>query len=152
MGRFSFISGLVLALTLMFGAHAMALETHDERLVVETSAGPIAFSAEIAATAADRATGLMNRAQMERDHGMLFVFDRARQVTMWMKNTILPLDMVFIGEDGRIAGIAADTVPFSEAIISSPGPVRYVLELNAGVAAERGLSTGDRVIHPVIPE
>ena len=107
---------------------------------------------ELALTAADSATGLMHRQDMAADHGMLFRFDQTRQVLMWMKNTPLPLDMLFIDDDGTIVGIAKDTTPFSEAIIASPGPVRYVLELNAGTAERMGIAVGDVARHRAISE
>ncbi|MEM5472707.1 DUF192 domain-containing protein [Hoeflea sp. AS60] len=129
---------------------AEQLPTDSERLVIETQNGPVAFAVELALTADDRATGLMNRQSMPADHGMLFKFDQTRQVLMWMKNTPLPLDMIFISEDGTVARIAEETTPFSETIIPSVEPVRYVLELNGGTAASRGLSVGDMVRHRVI--
>jgi uncharacterized membrane protein (UPF0127 family) len=92
----------------------------------------------------------MDRQSMAADHGMLFRFDQTRDVLMWMKNTPLSLDMLFIAENGRIARIAENTVPFSETIIPSGSPVRYVLELNAGTAAKTGVAVGDRVRHRVI--
>lgn len=129
---------------------AAQLQTDSERLVIETRNGPVTFSVELALTADDRATGLMNRQSMPADHGMLFRFDQTRQVLMWMKNTPLPLDMIFIDADGVIARIAEDTTPFSETIIPSVAPVRYVLELNGGTAAQRGIAAGDKVRHRVI--
>lgn len=145
---------------LVSGAHGF--ETSSEPLVIETArcaaaagtqgvAGcPLAFSVELALTPSERELGLMNRTEMAPDHGMLFRFDDTRDVYMWMKNTVLPLDMVFINEDGVVAGVAHDAVPFSETIIASPGPVRYVLELNAGVAGANGIEVGDRVDHPLV--
>lgn len=129
---------------------AGVLPTDAERLVIDTGKGPVSFSVELALTPETRATGLMHRQSMPADHGMLFRFDRTRQVLMWMKNTPLPLDMVFIDARGRVSGVAADTTPFSETIIASPGPVRYVLELNAGTAMQMGISVGDMVRHRVI--
>lgn len=129
---------------------ASVLPVDSERLVVETASGPVSFSVELALTPADRSRGLMYRKSMAADHGMLFRFDSTRQVMMWMKNTPLPLDMVFIHSDGVVAGIAANTVPLSQAIVASPGPVRYVLELNAGSAEREGIRVGDRVRHRVI--
>jgi uncharacterized membrane protein (UPF0127 family) len=126
------------------------LPTDRDPVVIETRSGPVKFSVELALTPADRATGLMNRQSMAATHGMLFRFDQTRQVLMWMKNTPLPLDMVFINEAGFVAGIAAQTTPFSETVIPSPGPVRYVLELNAGTAARHGIRAGDRVRHRVV--
>nr|WP_255561710.1 DUF192 domain-containing protein [Pseudohoeflea sp. DP4N28-3] len=121
-----------------------------EPLLIETEGGAVSFKVELALDGASRAQGLMNRAEMPADQGMLFDFGTTRLVTMWMKNTLLPLDMIFITPDGRVAGIAADTVPHSEALISSPGPVRYVLEVNAGTAATKGIAVGDQVVHPAV--
>ncbi|MCY0147047.1 DUF192 domain-containing protein [Hoeflea sp. G2-23] len=129
---------------------ALALPTDSEKLVIVTSTGPVEFTVELALTPADRSTGLMNRETMASNHGMLFRFEETRQVLMWMKNTPLPLDMLFLDEQGAVVGIAADTTPFSEAIIPSPGPVKYVLELNAGAAGKAGISVGDMVRHRVI--
>ena len=100
-------------------------------------------------TDADRAQGLMFRRFLPPDRGMLFDFEAEQPVMMWMKNTILPLDMVFIGADGRIVNIAESTEPMSERTIPSEGPVIAVLELNAGAAARAGLKTGDAVRHPM---
>lgn len=93
----------------------------------------------------------MFRRGMPADHGMLFDFATEQPVAFWMKNTPLPLDMIFIDAQGTVAGIAADTVPFSEAPIPSPVPVRAVLEVNAGTAARLGIAVGDRVRHPIFP-
>jgi len=131
-------------------AFAAELPTDAERLVIETGAGPVAFTVELALSPADRASGLMNRTSMAADHGMLFKFDQSRQVLMWMKNTPLPLDMLFIDEAGTVVRIAKETTPYSEAIIPSGGAVRYVLELNAGTADRRGISAGDMARHRVI--
>lgn len=143
-----FLSILIFAMPV--SSVAAELPTDAERLVIETGAGPVAFTVELALSAADRASGLMNRKSMAADHGMLFKFEQSRQVLMWMKNTPLPLDMLFIDEAGAIIRIAKETTPFSEAIIPSGGPVRYVLELNAGTADRRGISAGDMAHHRVI--
>lgn len=129
---------------------AEVLPTDAERLVIETGAGPVAFSVELALTPDDRASGLMNRQSMAADHGMLFKFEQTRPILMWMKNTPLSLDMLFIDANGKVVGIAKETTPFSEAIIPSPEPVRYVLELNGGTADEQGISVGDTARHRVI--
>jgi uncharacterized membrane protein (UPF0127 family) len=89
----------------------------------------------------------MFRKSMPDDHGMLFEFGDERLVSMWMKNTYIPLDMVFIGRNGRVVGVAADTEPLSERIITSPEPAYAVLELNAGAARRISLARGDRVRH-----
>ncbi len=95
------------------------------------------------------AQGLMFRRSMAPDRGMLFDFERTEPVAMWMKNTYLPLDMLFIRADGTVARIAADTEPLSTRTITSGEPVLGVLELNAGTAARLGLHPGDKVEHPL---
>lgn len=158
MRRFSSLLPLILsALLLLAGAfsplasaQAEVLPTDPEPLVITTGNGPVAFSVELALTPETRASGLMHRQSMDPDHGMLFRFDQTRQVLMWMKNTPLPLDMLFIDDAGTIVGIAEDTTPFSENVIASPGPVRYVLELNAGIVEMKGISVGDTARHSAI--
>jgi uncharacterized protein len=118
-----------------------------EPLTVQSRSGPHRFSVEVMRTDADRSRGLMFRRTMAADHGMLFDFEQVEPVSMWMKNTYLPLDMLFIRADGTIARIAADTEPLSTAIVASGEPVLAVLELNAGTAAKLGLRPGDRVEH-----
>jgi uncharacterized membrane protein (UPF0127 family) len=107
------------------------------------------FQVEVARNDADRAQGLMFRRSMPADRGMLFDFGRVEPVSMWMQNTYLPLDMLFIRPDGTIARIAANTEPLSTRTISSGEPVLAVLELNAGTAAKLGIKAGDRVEHSV---
>lgn len=114
---------------------------------ITTATGEHDFQVEIADTPKTRARGLMFRKSMPADHGMLFDFQAERPVSMWMKNTYIPLDMVFIGRDGRVVGVAVDTEPLSERIITSPEPAYAVLELNAGAARRISLAPGDRVRH-----
>ncbi len=82
---------------------------------------------------------------------MLFDFDENRDVTMWMKNTLIPLDMLFIDETGKVTRVSTNAQPLSLATIPSGGPVRYVLEINGGAAARYGVKAGDRLAHPIIP-
>jgi uncharacterized protein len=127
-------------------AYAQALET----LSIAMQAGQRqTFKVEVARNDADRAQGLMFRRSMPADQGMLFDFARVEPVSMWMQNTYLPLDMLFIRADGTIARIAADTEPLSTRTIPSGEPVLAVLELNAGTAAKLGIKPGDRVEHPL---
>lgn len=118
-------------------------------LVIETRMGTYRFNVEIADTDARRALGLMHRPHLPADAGMLFDFKRDQPVSMWMRNTRIPLDMLFIARDGRIVNIAERTVPFSEATIQSKGAVRAVLELNGGTAQRLGIRPGDTVRHPI---
>jgi uncharacterized membrane protein (UPF0127 family) len=119
-----------------------------EKLTFETSSGPKPVMIEVAHTPEQREVGLMYRRSLPADQGMLFDFGQAQEVTMWMKNTYVSLDMVFVGADGRISRIAEKTEPLSTRIISSDGPARYVVELAAGAAARLGLKRGDKVVHP----
>lgn len=104
---------------------------------------------EIADTEAERSQGLMCRRTMAPDHGMLFDFQSEKPVYFWMKNTILPLDMIFVASDGRIVAIAPNTTPFSVAPVGPGAPVQAVLELNAGRAAALGIAPGDRLKHRI---
>ena len=113
------------------------------------ASGPHLFSVEVMRTDEQRARGLMNRRFMAQDRGMLFDFKREEPVAMWMKNTYLSLDMVFIDKSGKVVNIAENTEPLSERIIPSAGPVLAVLELNAGTARRLGLKPGDRLHHPL---
>lgn len=120
----------------------------SEKLAITSSAKVHVFDAEIAATDAERAQGLMFRTKMPSDHGMLFIFDGEGDRYFWMKNTPLPLDIIFIDASGKIVSIAANTVPYSEKVIPSGAPARFVFEINAGLSAELGLKSGDRVSSP----
>jgi len=108
------------------------------------------FEVEIAATDRQRSMGLMFREKMPDDRGMLFLFEAAGQRYFWMKNTPLPLDIIYIDAAGEIVSIAADTEPFSLDTIPSGGPAKYVLEVNAGIAKELGITPGDRVESPAM--
>lgn len=117
-----------------------------EPLTIETSSGKkLEFTAELATTDGQRQQGLMFRKSMAPADGMLFDFGIDREVTMWMRNTLIPLDMVFISKDGKITHVHANAVPHSEDIISSRGPVRFVLELNGGAAKQLEIDRGDIV-------
>ena len=138
---------LFLAVLLAFVPPAMAQEATLEPLEIVTSTGPHSFSVEVMRTDEQRARGLMHRRFMAQDRGMLFDFKREEPVAMWMKNTYLSLDMVFIDKSGKVVNIAENTEPLSERIIPSAGPVLAVLELNAGTARRIGLKPGDRLRH-----
>jgi len=124
-------------------------ETPPEPLTITTASGPHAFSAEVMRTDEQRARGLMFRRYMPADRGMLFDFKEEQPVMMWMKNTYLPLDMVFISRNGTVINVAENTEPMSERTIPSAGPAYAVLEVNAGTARRIGLKKGDKVSHPM---
>jgi uncharacterized membrane protein (UPF0127 family) len=107
------------------------------------------FTVELATTEAERTQGLMYRKELPEGHGMLFDFQRDQELGFWMKNTYIPLDMIFIRGDGRIWRIAENTVPHSTKIVPSNGAVRAVLEVIGGTAKKLGLAPGDQVAHPI---
>jgi hypothetical protein len=125
---------------------AAALE--KQPLTFITGAGKHAITVEVADNDAERSTGLMFRRSIGPDEGMLFIYDREEDISMWMKNTYIPLDMFFVKRDGVISQIEANTEPFSEAIIASRAPVLAVIEMAAGSAKRLGIRPGDRVQHP----
>lgn len=118
-------------------------------LEIVTRSGVHVFSVEIARTDEERATGLMYRKELPEGRGMLFDFSPEQNVQMWMKNTFIPLDMIFIRSDGRILRIAENTEPQSEKIIPSGGLAKGVLEVAGGTARKYGIQPGDRVAHPL---
>lgn len=103
------------------------------------------FRVELARTPQEQAKGLMFRTQMGPDEGMIFPFDPPRGASFWMRNTVIPLDLIFVGRDGRISNIAANAVPYDETPLYSAGDAKAVLELNGGRAAQLGIKPGDRV-------
>jgi uncharacterized protein len=105
------------------------------------------FQVEVARTPPDREQGLMYRQSMPADQGMLFDFGRVEPVAMWMRNTYIPLDMLFIRPDGSIARVAENAEPLSLRTVPSGEPVLAVLELNGGTARRLGIKAGDRVEH-----
>jgi uncharacterized membrane protein (UPF0127 family) len=128
-----------------FGARAASFQT----LEIATKSGVQVFSVEVATTEEEKTTGLMYRKELADGKGMLFDFSPEQQVSMWMKNTYIPLDMIFIRADGRILRIAENTEPLSTKIIPSGGLAKGVLEVIAGTAQKYGIAPGDRVAHPL---
>jgi uncharacterized membrane protein (UPF0127 family) len=120
-----------------------------QTLEIVTKSGVQIFTVEIATTEEEKTTGLMYRRELADGRGMLFDFSPEQPVSMWMKNTFISLDMIFIRADGRILRIAENTEPQSERIISSGGLARGVLEVIAGTAKKYGIAPGDRVAHPL---
>jgi len=143
------LNWLFAGLLAAFVAVTLARADNLTPLAIATASGTQRFMVELADTPERRAVGLMHRQSMPADHGMLFDFKADAQVAMWMHNTRIPLDMLFIAKDGRIVNIAERAVPFSETTIPSKGPVRAVLELNGGTSARLGIKPGDRVSHPM---
>ena len=116
-----------------------------QTLEIVSKTGVHSFAVEMAATEAEREKGLMYRKELPEGQGMLFDFHQEQEVGFWMKNTYIPLDMIFIQGDGRILRIAERTEPLSTQVIPSNGPVRAVLEVIGGTAEKLGIAPGDRV-------
>jgi uncharacterized membrane protein (UPF0127 family) len=121
----------------------------EQTLEIVTRNGVHTFTVELAATDEERSRGLMFRRELPEGRGMLFDFKQDLNVTMWMKNTYISLDMLFIRADGRIHRIAENTEPESTKVIAAGGPVRAVLEVIGGTARKLGIRPGDRVAHPL---
>jgi uncharacterized membrane protein (UPF0127 family) len=127
------------------GARAASFQT----LEIVTKSGVQVFSVEMAMTEEEKETGLMYRKELADGKGMLFDFSPEQEVSMWMKNTYISLDMIFIRSDGRILRIAENTEPLSTKIIPSRGLAKGELEVIAGTAKKYGIEPGDRVAHPL---
>src|SRR6187549_1574021 len=136
-----------LALCALAGAGAQAASIQPLEIV--TKNGVHVFSVELATTDKERETGLMYRKELPDGKGMLFDFSPEQQISMWMKNTYISLDMIFIRADGQILRIAENTEPESTKIISSGGLAKGVLEVIGGTAQKYGIQPGDRVAHPL---
>lgn len=119
----------------------------DDQLTVRTSSGEHNFTVEVVDTPASRAQGLMNRTELADDAGMLFDFKESRNVSFWMENTLIPLDMVFIDSAGVVKKVHAEAKPLDRTSIPSGHPVQFVLEIAGGRAAEIGLAAGDTIEH-----
>ncbi|MBB4001338.1 MAG: DUF192 domain-containing protein [Aurantimonas endophytica] len=142
----------IVAAAAVLGAGYFAVAGDDlSEATLVTASGRHAIDVELATTPDTRATGLMNRESMPAGQGMLFDFGESRPVSMWMKNTLIPLDMLFIDDTGTVASIKTNAQPLSLDTIPSGAPVRYVLELNGGAASRYGVARGDRLEHEIIP-
>ncbi len=122
------------------------------RVAVETAAGArLSVRVELARTEEEQSRGLMFRTSLDADAGMLFLFDDSEQRTFWMENTLIPLDMIFIGDDGRIVGIVERAEPRTRTARTVGAPSRYVLEVNGGWCAAHGVRPGDQVRFEDVP-
>jgi uncharacterized protein len=143
---------IIVMLTVM--TSNLALATSDSRsdstIIIATRDAQHVFTIEIARTPAEMERGLMYRERLDADRGMLFLYEDDREVAFWMKNTLIPLDLIFADASGRIVAIAERAVPLSTALIPSPGPVRAVLEVNGGTARRLHIQVGDRLLHPAL--
>lgn len=128
-------------------AYSQSQKLESEGVEITTKRGKFAFEIEIADQPEERTIGLMNRDELDPRGGMLFVFDRPQIIQMWMKNTLISLDMIFVDVRGVVVNVAERTVPHSLAVISSGQKASYVLELAGGMASFIGLQSGDTLKH-----
>ena len=122
----------------------------EDQLHLRGTWGQAAFSVEVADDAPERELGLMNRAEMARGAGMLFVYEHPQRVAFWMRNTLIPLDMIFADETGVVRRVHANAVPLDETAIPGGDGIMYVLEINGGLAAQFGIAEGTELRHPAI--
>jgi len=148
-GRLMMSLAVVSAVLVTLCVNPAARAASFQPLEIATKSGVQVFSVEMATTEEEKQTGLMYRKELPDGKGMLFDFSPEQQISMWMKNTYISLDMIFIRADGRILRIAENTEPLSTRIISSGGLAKGVLEVIAGTAQKYGIQPGDRVAHPL---
>ncbi|MCJ8510201.1 DUF192 domain-containing protein [Rhizobium lemnae] len=145
-----FMSALLALFLCSVSPSSAQLKFPTEQLIIQTATGPQVFTVEVAVDGPQRQQGLMFREKMAADAGMLFDFGSPREVAMWMKNTLIPLDMLFIDEKGIVRKIHEGAKPHDETPLSSGGPVKYVLELNGGAVEARNIAVGNKVVSPQI--
>jgi uncharacterized protein len=151
LGRAARRAALFVVVLAMLSGHLLqpASAMRRETLKLLTAQGERTIDVEVTETPEEKAQGLMFRSKLADTSGMLFFYEQPQEITMWMRNTYIPLDMVFIRPNGTVHRIEVRTEPLSEAIIASHGPVVACLELAGGAAGRLGLKAGDRVAHPL---
>lgn len=144
------LAALALALCGAVPAGGGPIACRDDRALLIYPAGQAQFTIEIADTEAERARGLMQRASMPRSEGMLFIYPDAAERAFWMKNTMIPLDILFFDEAGVLVGLQENARPFDLTPLPSKGAARFVLEINGGLAAKLRITEGAHLAHPAI--
>lgn len=147
MMRRAMARGAAVVLAFLLGL-AFAAECRSDEVLVRWTGGNARFSVEVADDADERAQGLMFRERMARGAGMLFVYDTPQPVAFWMKNTLIPLDMIFAGADGVVRHVHANAVPGDETSIPGGQDILVVLEINGGLAQGLGIAPGAQMRHP----
>lgn len=139
-----------LAVFMLASLALAACSNAESKLVLHTAKGDFAFTVEIADDGAERAQGLMFRDHLAADAGMLFDYHTEQLASFWMQNTLIPLDMIFIGADGIVKNIHVNARPLDTTSIPSEFPIRFVLEIPGGRSTEIGLAVGDKIDHPLV--
>jgi uncharacterized protein len=145
----SLVAAAAAASLFAFSTAAQLQRFATSELTIVSATGPHRFTVELAETPEQMEQGLMFRRTMAADAGMLFDYKTPVVATMWMRNTLIPLDMLFVDAHGRIVSIHERAVPQSLDVIAAAGPVRAVIELNGGTAARLGIAPGDQVKHSI---
>jgi uncharacterized membrane protein (UPF0127 family) len=130
---------------------AVTAECRPDRVDLRGDWGTARFTVELAQTREEISVGLMNRPSMPASAGMLFVYEAPRAAYFWMKNTLIPLDMLFVSPEGVVSKVHENAVPLDETVIPGGDNVQYVLEINGGMAARLGIAAGSELRHPSIP-
>ena len=146
------VAGVVAAFPVAAQQAASAGQCNADHVDLRWPGGQARFTVEVADEAAERSKGLMFREHMASASGMLFVYDTPQRATFWMKNTLIPLDMIFADTTGKVTRVHANAVPEDTTAIDGGEGVQYVLEINAGLARRMGISAGAEMRHPLIPE
>jgi uncharacterized membrane protein (UPF0127 family) len=148
--KFTIVGALIIGsmVVLQVGAMIAKPSFPVSTLTIASASGPQKFTVEVARTRAQQEFGLMFRKSMDADKGMIFLWDKPQVITMWMKNTAIPLDMIFLDQSGTIVHISPDAKPESTDVISSIFPASAVIELGGGTAARLGIATGQKVDSP----
>ncbi|MFN3210797.1 MAG: DUF192 domain-containing protein [Roseovarius sp.] len=138
------------AAVLVLSAGAALGACRENKVDLRGDWGTASFTVELADDSATRAQGLMNRESMARSAGMLFAYPAPRPVRFWMRNTLIPLDMIFLDETGTVQGVHHEAQPLDETLVFGGDRIQYVLEINGGMARQLGISEGSELRHPVI--
>ena len=146
------LAARVLALASALWGGAAAAECRADRVELRGDWGTAQFAVELALTSQEQARGLMFRESMPRMAGMLFVYDAEERTAFWMRNTLIPLDMIFVDAEGRVVRVHDRAMPGDETPIPSGEPVLAVLEINGGLAERLGIEAGDELRSPVMPQ
>lgn len=146
------VTGAALALALMAGAAQAAGACDPASVHLRAGGSEMRFSVEVADEEAERSKGLMFRESMPASSGMLFVYPRPQRAMFWMKNTLIPLDMIFVDSTGRVTRVHEGAIPGDETPIDGGQGVQFVLEINAGLAAAMGIEPGAELRHPAIAQ
>ncbi|MEM9708804.1 MAG: DUF192 domain-containing protein [Pseudomonadota bacterium] len=137
---------------LLAGAGPAFAACSEGRIEIRGDFGQAGFNVEVADDDAERSVGLMNRETLATSAGMLFVYETPRRAAFWMRNTLIPLDMIFADETGRVLRIHENAVPLDETVIDGGEDIQFVLEINGGLAGAMGIEPGSEFRHPSIPD